>query len=396
ITSFMQNASGPLKAGDVLTTTMAGTPGGQATFAIPGVNESVPMKETSPGVYTGSYTIPKNVSVSGAAVLGRLTVGNVIAPLIQAANPVTIDTVAPNVAEFSPAKGATTEDARPQIYAVLSDAGGVGVDPAATRVSVDGKDMTGQANVTPAFFSLKPMADLALGAHTVQVSVADRAGNAGTTDWTFNVAANTMVTSFTSSVPAGQPVGPGQTIRFTLKAQPGGAATASLGSIATNIPLGEGSPGVYTGEYTVKAGDSVQDAPATARFEKGGKTVTTALASGLTLAAGGPKTPVITSPAADSQAGDTLTVQGTASPGATVRVSIDFVSKALGGLFSVNGSAGTKDVTTDQSGKWKAEDLSLRTKSLFGQGQDTVFTVTAVTVAANGDVSDPATVKVHR
>lgn len=396
VTSFIQNASGPLKSGDVLTASMAGTPGGKASFAIPGVVESVRMNETSPGVYTGSYTIPKNVSMAGAAVLGRLTVGNVTAPLIQAANPITIDTIAPQVAEFSPAKGATTEDARPQIYAVLSDAGGVGVDPSATRVSVDGQDMTGQANVTPAFFSLKPTADLALGAHTVRVSVADRAGNAGTTDWTFTVAPNTLVKSFTSSVTAGQSVSVGQTIRFTLNAQPGGKASASLGSIAPSIPLGEGSPGVYTGEYTVKAGDSVQDAPASARFEKSGKAVTVALASGLTIAAGGPRPPVITSPAEDTAAGETLTVTGTAAPSATVRIAINFVSKALGGLFSVNGSAGGKDVIADKNGQWKAEDLSLRTRSLFGQGQDTVFTITAVTVAANGDLSDPATIKVHR
>jgi len=278
----------------------------------------------------------------------------------------------------------------------LSDAGGVGVDPAATHVSLDGKDVTGQANITPAFFSLRPTSDLALGAHTVQVSVADQAGNAGTTNWTFTVAANTLVRSFTSSVPAGQAANVGDTIRFTLNAEPGGRASVSLGSIATNIPLAEGSPGVYTGEYTVRAGDSVQDAPASARFEKGGKSVTAALASGLTIAAGGPRAPVITSPGEDTTAGETLTVAGTAAPGATVRVSINFVSKALGGLFSVNGSAGSKEVTADKNGNWKAEDLSLRTNSLLGQGQDTVFTVSAVTVAANGDVSDPATIKVRR
>lgn len=396
ISSFTQSAQGPLKAGDVLTTTLAGTPGAKASFAIPGVVESVPMRETSPGVYTGTYTIPKNVSVTGAAVLGRLTVGNVTAPLIQAASTVTIDTAAPKVNEFSPAKGATTETRRPLIYATISDAAGVGVDTDATRVRLDGQDVTGQATVTPAFLNFKPAADLALGAHTVQLTVADRAGNAQTADWSFTVVQNDMVQSFTSSVPAGQSVSVGQTIRFTLNAQPGGRATAVLGSIATSIPLGEGSPGVYTGEYTVKAGDSVQDAPASARFEKGGKAVTVALSSGLTIAAGGPRVPVITSPGEDTTAGETLTVAGTAAPGATVRVSVNFVSKALGGLFSVNGSAGSKEVTADKNGNWKAEDLSLRTNSLLGQGQDTVFTVSAVSVAANGDVSDPATIKVRR
>ena len=396
ITSFTQSAQGPLKAGDILTTTLSGTPGAKASFAIPGVIESVPMRETSPGVYTGTYTVPKNVSVAGAAVLGRLTVGSVTAPLIQAASTVTIDTVAPQVNEFSPAKGATTETRQPLIYATVSDAAGVGVDTDATRVRLDGQDVTSQATITPAFLNFKPSSDLALGAHTVQITVADKAGNAQTTDWSFTVAQNDLVQSFTSSVPAGQSVSVGQTIRFTLNAQPGGKASVGLGTIATDIPLAEGSPGVYTGEYTVKAGDSVQGVPASAKYQKGGKAVTVALASGLTIAAGGPKAPAITSPTEGATAADTLTVEGTAAPGATVRVSINYVSKALGGLFSVNGSAGTKDVTADKDGKWKAEDLSLRTKSLFGQGQDTVFTISAVTVAANGDLSEPATVTVHR
>lgn len=396
ITSFTQNATGPLKAGDVLTATLAGTPGGQASFSIPGVVDSVAMRETAPGTYTGTYRVPANVNVTGAAALGRLTVGNASAPLIQAAGAVTVDSAPPKVAELSPAQGATTEGLRPLIYATVSDAGGVGVDPAATRVILDGQDVTSQATVTPAFFSLKPAQPLALGAHTVRVTVADRAGNAATTEWPFTVAPNTLVQSFESSATAGQAVGAGDTVRFTLRAQPGGRATVGLGGAAPDIALSETSPGVYTGQYVVQAGQSLQDAPVSAKFvAANGQTVTTALASGLTVAAGAPTAPVITSPADGGTAGQTLTVEGTAAPGATVRVSVDYVSKALG-VFALKGSAGSQEVKADANGHWRAADLSLQTNTLFGLGRNTDFTVSAVTVSANGDLSPAATVTVHR
>ena len=71
MTSFVQDTTKPLRAGDVLTATLTGTPGGQASFAIPGVVENVPMTEGAAGVYTGRFTVPKNVSVTGPPCWAR-------------------------------------------------------------------------------------------------------------------------------------------------------------------------------------------------------------------------------------------------------------------------------------------------------------------------------------
>lgn len=395
VDSFTTDASGPLKGGDTLHAMLMGTPGGKASFAIPGVTEDVAMKETSPGRYEGAYTVPGKVSVSGAAALGKLTVNNNTAPLVQAANAITIDSVPPKVLDFSPAKGATVTTHQPLIYATLTDENGTGVDPATLHIRLDGQDVTSQATVTPAFFNIKP-GNLASGAHQVQVTVADRAGNSATTDWNFTVVDNGLVQSFESSAQPGQPVGVGQTIRFTLRAQPGGDASVTLGKVATNIPLREGATGVYTGEYTVVSGDSLTDAPVSAKYTKDGKTVTTPLASGLTIEAGAPSTPRITTPQNDSLVGPTLDVEGKAAPGATVRVSISYVSKALGGLFSVNGNAGSKDVVADKNGDWKADALPLKANSLLASAGSTVFTISAVTVDAGGNLSPAATVQVRR
>lgn len=338
----------------------------------------------------------KGVNVTGAAVLGKLTANGVTSALIQAAGLVTIDTQAPTVTDFAPAKGATVASAQPLIYATFSDGGGVGVSPAATRIRLDGADVTGQATITPGFFNVRPAAPLANGPHTVFVAVADNIGNAETTSWTFTVTGSALVQNFTSSAPAGQAVGVGQTVRFTLNGPPGGTGSVAIGKLASAIPLREGKPGVYTGEYTVIAGDSVQDAPVTAQFTQGGQTVTTTLASGLTIAAGPPKAPRILDPPDDVLVGDTVTLIGKAVPGATVRLTTNYVSKALGGLLSASGSAGTKDVVADKNGNWRADNLPLKTNSLFSSALDTVFTITAVTVDASGTASAPATLTVRR
>lgn len=58
IKSLVESATGTLGAGDTLTVTLTGEPGGQAYFSLPGIIDRVPMAETGfPGQYTGSYTV---------------------------------------------------------------------------------------------------------------------------------------------------------------------------------------------------------------------------------------------------------------------------------------------------------------------------------------------------
>ena len=391
VTSFTTDATKPLRAGDTLTATLAGTPGGKATFAIPGVAEDLPMRETSPGVYTGTYTVPKSANAPRASVLGKLVAGGVTSALIQAPGTLTIDTQPPKITDFGPGRDATVETEHPLIYATFSHSGGLEVNPGATKITLDGKDVTGDAAVTASLFTYKPTDALASGGHTVSVTIADQAGNAATQSWGFKVSTSKVVQSFTTNEPSGRAVGAGAIVVFTLKAQPGGKAAANVGSLAKSIPLRETDPGVYTGEYTVKAGDSIENAPVTARYEaRDGTVVTTSLASGLTITAGPPPAPRITSPA-DSEyvdAAQPLAVKGRAVPGRTVRVVVTYESKVLGGILPVNGQSATKDVVADKSGEWLADGLSLKVRSLlFGGSRDTVFTITATELDASGNPS---------
>ena len=399
VTSFTQDAQKPLRAGDVLRATLSGTPGGKATFMIPGVAEAVPMHETSPGVYVGSYTVTKTASARDAAVLGKLVARGVESALTQAPGLVTIDTQPPKITDFGPAQGAVVESDRPLIYATLTDGAGTGVNPAATRLTVDGQDVTASAETTPSLFTYKPSTALTSGPHTVAVSVSDKAGNTATSSWSFQVSTSKIVQSFTTNEPSGQVVGAGSTIVLTLNAAPGGKASASIGSLAKDLPLKETDPGVYVGEYTVKAGDSVQNAPVAARFvARDGTTVTKTLTGSLSVAAGPPPAPRITEPK-DSDYVDgsaPLTVKGRAQPGSTVRVTVSYTSKALGGILPVSGESGSKDVVADKNGNWQATDFPLQVKSLFGTNRDTVFSVSATQLDTSGNsASSPATITVR-
>lgn len=400
VTSFTTDAAKPLRAGDTLTATLAGTPGGKATFSIPGVAEDLVMRETSPGVYTGTYTVTKGASAPRASVLGKLVAGGVTSTLIQAPGTVTIATQPPKVTDFGPARDATVETEHPLIYATFSRPAGLDVDPGATKITLDGKDVTAEAAVTPSLFTYKPADALASGGHTVSVTIADGAGNAATQSWGFKVSTSKVVQSFTTNEPSGRAVGAGATVVFTLRAVPGGKATASVGNLAKSIPLRETDAGVYVGEYTVRAGDSIEDAPVTARYEaRDGTVVTTSLASGLTIAAGPPPAPKIVHPA-DSEyvdAAQPLTVTGRAAPGRAVRVVVSYESKVLGGILPVQGQSATKDVVANKNGEWTADGLSLKVRSLvFGGSRDTVFTITATELDASGSpASESAKVTVR-
>ena len=401
VTSFTDNVTKPLKAGETLSATLSGTPGGKASFAIPGVTDNVPMTETSPGVYEGTYTVPRGVSIAHAAVLGKLTFAGATSPLVQAPGTVTVAGQPPKVTDFGPAKGATVESARPLIYAQFSSPS-VGVNPDETRLTLDGQAVTPDA-VTPSLLTYKPLPSLASGPHAVSLSVTDKAGNATTLEWNFTVSTSKLVQAFTTNEPSGRAVGAGQTVVLTLTGQPGGTATASIGTLAKDIPLRETDPGVYVGEYTIKAGDSVENAPVTARFTtRDGTAVTSGLtggqAGGLTVAAGPPPAPKILSPTADDtvDASRPLEVKGRAQPGSTVRVTVNYVSKVLGGFLPVSGSSGSQDVVANKNGDWSATGLSLKTNSLFGAGRDTVFTITATQLDAGGNAaSKDASVQVR-
>lgn len=389
IQSFSYNAGHAFKAGDTVAARLRGTPAGRAAFAIPGVIESVPMKEVSPGDYTGVYTVPKEISVVGGAVVGWLSCAGIASPLVSAETPITLDSMPPSVISESPSDGVKAAIARPWISASLIDAGGVGVDPAKVRLALDEADVTASATVTPFSIGFAPKEVLATGLHHAAVTVADRLGNARVVRWSFAVAANPPVKSFAMSGAVGAAAHVNQTVRFALQAQPGGKGAVNVGAMAAAIPLGEGAPGVYTGEWTIPRGDGKGAAPVWADFKsRDGARYYVPLSAPLSVDAGTPRPPRITDPETnDIVAGDSLSLAGTALPRATVLVTVRYASDGLGGVLPFKGVASAALAIADDKGRWKIDRVSLKMTSLFVKGQNTVFTLAAVMVAPNGDAS---------
>lgn len=74
ITDFIHSGNRALQAGDLVIFSFRGTPGGKATFSIPGIGSAV-MLETSPGYYKGNYTIRRTDKTGTIYPFGILSVG---------------------------------------------------------------------------------------------------------------------------------------------------------------------------------------------------------------------------------------------------------------------------------------------------------------------------------
>ncbi len=100
-----------------------------------------------------------------------------------------IDATSPTISIPSPANGAVTNVARPQIRLSFADAGVLpsGIDTASLAVSLDGVDITASLAVTSTGATGLPPASLSSGSHRIDASIKDRAGNAGAAVALFNV-----------------------------------------------------------------------------------------------------------------------------------------------------------------------------------------------------------------
>jgi hypothetical protein len=395
VSSVTQNSSGrTLRADDTLTVTVVGTPGVQGTFRIPGAGgiESVALTEAAPGVYTGSLTIPKGVTVQGARVVASLYKGSSTTPPTEAEGTLDIDAAAPALESVDPKPNSRTENLRTLIYGTYTDPGS-GIDPKATVIEVDGKDVTAQAQITDSFFSFKPAANLALGKNTVAVSAKDKAGNEVRREWAFTVSAPANPITSMSVTPDDELLlNAGDPIVVRIQASPGGRARFRIGNAVMDQPMPEQTPGVYIGNYRVKQGDSASRVPVTVSFKPAnGPEISQVSGARITLAAGAAETPIIDRPQQGASVGKTVTISGRAAPGAIVRLKLVYQGKVV--VIASTGTIFDADVKTGSDGKWSTGvvDLNVPT-SVSGVS----FTLTAVAVDGNGKLSDTATVKFKR
>ncbi len=87
---------------------------------------------------------------------------------------------------LTPADGSLINNAKPTISAEYLDEG-IGINPADTKIYLDGNDVTSQAQATATKVTLSPVQPLADGLHKVNVEIDDKAGNPATVSWTFTL-----------------------------------------------------------------------------------------------------------------------------------------------------------------------------------------------------------------
>jgi hypothetical protein len=179
----------PLRAGETFDVVLRGTPGGHATFDIGDYLTGLEMKEQSPGVYTGSYTIPDRFNITQVPVYGRLSVGGNDAPRAEATQTLSAATTPPAIGEVAPPQGQTVNNTRPSIFATYAAPTEIAINPSSVTIVVNGHDVTSSATRSTGFITYSPGVDIPEGPVNVVVRVSDAAGNTATKTWTFTIRA---------------------------------------------------------------------------------------------------------------------------------------------------------------------------------------------------------------
>jgi hypothetical protein len=385
IRSITHSADRPLRAGETLTVTIRGTPGGQATFDIFGVAQGVAMSEVSPGVYRGSYRIQANDNVLSAGVFGHLRVGGQEAVLVQAGELVSIDARAPVIRTRVPAPSAVINNTRPNILITFDDQNGSGVDPANSALVVNGQNVTASAAWSETAVAYTPPQSLAQGVINVRTVLRDHAGNQTTDTYAFSIGVVQGALVRAVTVNPTTNLRSGQVITVTAQGEPGGQATFSIEGVVSNVAMTEAQPGVYVGQFTVGT-QNIQNARVLVTLTRAGQSITVAASSRITLLGGPSPALTITSPAAGARVGSPITIRGTATPGSRVVVKVDYRGTVL--FIQVNGTYGEVATTADASGNWQ---VSVRPSTRIPEAE---ITITVRATDPGGRESAPATVKV--
>ena len=189
ISSFTLEAPRALRSGEAYDVVLRGTPGGRASFDIGTYLTGLPLPETVPGIYAAHDVVPPDVNFGPTPVYGHLSAAGTDAPRAEAATLLAVSNAPPQIVDIAPLGGQTVNNNRPSIYATFRVPTGVGIDPASATIVVNCADVTLSATRTDQFVLYSPSIALADGPVSVQVRIADAAGNVQTRSWSFTVRA---------------------------------------------------------------------------------------------------------------------------------------------------------------------------------------------------------------
>lgn len=243
------------------------------------------------------------------------------------------------------------------------------VNPDSLKVSLDGRDITAQSfiDTNTNTFGYRPQQPLAPGSHTVQVEFANTQGVRYRAQWSFNVVDVALTIASVTHNASSAPLVSGDTFMAELKGTPGATASVLLvqnGQTVRTLSATETASGVYRVTFPVGSSDRVSEGIVVGRFEKSGKVIysvasqafalnptpTTATVSQTQTATPNvsqnpietntpaPLDVAVTSHTNNARvnAANGFRLTGTATPGATVQVTVTAEApSALGGLIRI-------------------------------------------------------------
>jgi len=387
-------ARGPLRAGDALTVTVRGTAGATATFDVFGLVADVRMREARPGVYgaqpalfQGTHIVQAGQSTRNAAVIATLRLGG--QEVSDAApRPVTIDTRRPEITLQHPAPFVRLANVRPNIVVNFFDADSL-VDPSVVRLLVNGRNVTADASITETSASYNPQTPFVPGPVRLEAIIADRAGNAERTNWTFVVTpANDLIKSVTINPAA--PLKSGEILTVVVAGVPGAEASFALEGMPGQVAMRESrTPGLYFGSYEARRGQLLLNAAVLVTLTKDGRRNTAAAATGVTVLGATPQTPTALSASRVTVAGarpeTRIVMRGRSRPGYRILGRIGY--EARGGAGEDQGLLQEFLARALSDGTWQF------TAGPFAAPRATRIFATVVAIDPAGQQSPPVVVE---
>jgi len=184
---FVATPVDKLEPGTELKFVAEGSPGARASFSIENVANAIPMRETAPGRYEGSYTLKRLDKVTGGVpIVATLEANGQTIRSNLTRNQMLVDSRPPTIKNQFPRDGETLHATGPvSVSGTFDDAGGLGVDPKSVKITLAGRDVTSQSSISRDFFTYR--SELAPGRYVADVTAKDAAGNTVRSAWTFNI-----------------------------------------------------------------------------------------------------------------------------------------------------------------------------------------------------------------
>ncbi len=184
IDGVTDNADRAFRAGQELRVGATGSRGAVVSFDIGDLVGGIPMAETQPGRYEGTYDVQVGTNFINAPIVVRAARGSLQTQAV-AGDPLTIITTPPSISEAAPAAGAVVNNQRPSLYVTFATLGGRGMNAGSLQLWVDGVDVSAAATRTPEFISYLPQTDLQPGTVWIRLRGFDTAGNPLEYKWSF-------------------------------------------------------------------------------------------------------------------------------------------------------------------------------------------------------------------